>query len=86
MKGNIDPIQLKTARELVGTWLREKRKAKGLSQAELADIMGVEHTTISKVEAGKWAISIDMLALFCEHLEYPLDEIFVIDQNQEVQK
>jgi DNA-binding Xre family transcriptional regulator len=48
--------------------------------------MGIKFTTVSKIEAGKWAISVDMLALFCEHLECPLDGIFIIDQNQELQK
>lgn len=79
MKGNIAPEQLKATRELVGNWLKEKRRTKGLSQAALADLMGIRFETVSKVEAGKWAISVDMLALFCEHLECPLDNIFIID-------
>lgn len=86
MKGNIEPEQLQATRELVGNWLRDKRQAKGLSQAKLADLMGIRFETVSKVEAGKWAISVDMLALFCEHLEFPLDQLFSIDRNQEVQK
>ena len=76
MKGNIAPEQLQATREHIGKWLRDKRKAKELSQAELADLMGIRFETVSKVEAGKWAITVDMLALFCEHLECPLDEIF----------
>lgn len=76
MKGNIAPEQLEATRAFIGQWLRGKRQAKGLSQAGLADLMGIRFETVSKVEAGKWAISVDMLALFCEHLEYPLDEIF----------
>ena len=86
MKGNIAPEQLKASRELVGNWLRNKREQKGLTQAELAGLMGVSDTTISKAEAGKWAISMDMLALFCEHLECPLDTIFVIGKHQEVKE
>jgi transcriptional regulator with XRE-family HTH domain len=86
MKGNIAPEQLDATRSLVGGWLRNKREIKGITQAALADLMGIKFTTVSKIEAGKWAISVDMLALFCEHLECPLDGIFIIDQNQELQK
>jgi len=83
MKGNIAPEQLQATRALVGGWLRNKRETKGITQATLADLMGIRFETVSKVEAGKWAISVDMLALFCEHLECPLDEIFILDQNQD---
>lgn len=86
MKGNIAPEQLEVTRQHIGKWLRNKRLEKNLSQAQLADLMQIRFETVSKVEAGKWAISVDMLALFCEHLECPLDSIFVIDQDQEVQK
>jgi len=86
MKGNIAPEQLQATRALVGTWLRSKRESKGITQATLADLMGIRFETVSKVEAGKWAISVDMLALFCEHLECPLDEIFIIDKDQELRK
>lgn len=84
MKGNIAPEQLQATREHIGAWLRNKRQAKELTQNELADLMEIRFETVSKVEAGKWAISVDMLALFCEHLECPLDSIFIIDHNQEL--
>jgi transcriptional regulator with XRE-family HTH domain len=81
MKGHIAPEQLEATRQLVGTWLRDKRERKGLSQAALANLMGIRFETVSKVEAGKWAISVDMLALFCEHLECPLDQIFIVETS-----
>lgn len=76
MKGNIDPAQLLVTRLVLGQWLADLREGKGWSQTKLAAIMGVEQATVSKVEQGKWAISIDMLTLFCHHLEYPLENIF----------
>lgn len=60
----------------VGEWLREKRKQKGLSQQQLADMMKIRQDTVSSVESGKWAISVDMLTLFCEHLGINLEKIF----------
>lgn len=76
MKGNIDNEQLQETREFIGAWLRDKREANELSQTELAEMMGVRQETVSKVEAGKWAISVDMLSLFCFHLNYPLKKLF----------
>lgn len=81
MKGNIAPEQLQQAREIVGNWLREKRTGKGLSQSGLAALMQIDQATVNKIEAGKWAITIDMLALFCEHLEYPIDELFKLNNE-----
>jgi transcriptional regulator with XRE-family HTH domain len=76
MKGNIDPAKLEDTRAIIGTWLKDKRIEKGLSQLELADKMSIRQETVSKVESGKWAITIDMLTLFCHHLNIPLKKIF----------
>lgn len=75
MKGNIDQTQLQSIREHIGNWLCAAREEKGLSQQELADKMWIRQETVSKVESGKWAISIDMLALFCHHLKIPLKKL-----------
>jgi transcriptional regulator with XRE-family HTH domain len=83
MKGNIEPEQISAARELLGSWLADLRKAKGYSQAEFAALLGIEQATVSKIEAGKWGITIDMLALFCLHLEYPLDNLFTAERYPE---
>jgi transcriptional regulator with XRE-family HTH domain len=75
MKGNIDPSKLEAMRAQVGAWLREKREEKGLSQLELADKMWIKQETVSKVESGRWAITVDMLTLFCHHLGIPLEKM-----------
>ena len=38
--------------KIVGTIIKEKRIAKGLTQKELANLLFVEHTTISRWECG----------------------------------
>lgn len=76
MKGNIDPSKLQAMRVQIGDWLRENRQQKGLSQQQLADKMWVNQDTVSKVEAGKWAITVDMLTLFCHHLDIPIKKLF----------
>jgi transcriptional regulator with XRE-family HTH domain len=50
------PMELnekKSIEDCFGTVLKELRKGKGLSQADLADASGLNHTYISLLERGK---------------------------------
>lgn len=76
MQGNIDPALLQETREHIGALLRNRRKKLGLSQNDLSKKMGIRRPTISNVEAGKWAITVDMLTLFCHHLDIPIKKLF----------
>lgn len=76
MKGNIDPALLQETREHIGTLLRNRREKLGLSQIDLSEKMGIRRPTISDIEAGKWAITVDMLTLFCHHLDIPIKKLF----------
>jgi len=57
-------------REIIGKQIRIFRETKGLSQDELAEIMEVNHSTISKIETGKFAITIDYLSKFAWYLDF----------------
>lgn len=57
-------------REVIGKQIRTFREKKGFSQDELAEIMEVNHSTISKIETGKFAITIDYLAKFAWYLDF----------------
>ena len=57
-------------REAIGKQIRVFREKKGFSQDELADIMEVNRSTISKVETGKFAITIDYLVKFAWYLDF----------------
>ena len=46
--------------------LKDLRKRKGLSQKELADIVGVDQRTVSAWETKTAEPSLDMLATLCE--------------------
>lgn len=59
-------------RENIGKQIREFREKKGYSQDELADIMEVHRSTISKVETGKFAITIDYLVKFAWYLDFDI--------------
>ena len=57
-------------REVIGKQIRTLRDKKGFSQDELAEIMEVNRSTISKVETGKFAITIDYLVKFAWYLDF----------------
>ena len=57
-------------RETIGKTIRAIREKKGFSQNELAEIMDVHRSTISKVETGKFAITIDYLVKFAWYLDF----------------
>jgi transcriptional regulator with XRE-family HTH domain len=58
--------------------IRAFREKKGYSQDELAKIMEVHRSTISKVETGKFAITIDYLVKFAWYLDF---DISVLEKN-----
>lgn len=61
---------INTNRSNIGMEIQRFRAKKGFSQAHLAEIMGISRATISKIENGKFAISVDYLAKFAWHLDF----------------
>jgi transcriptional regulator with XRE-family HTH domain len=57
----------------MGETIREIREKRGYSQEQLAEIMQISRTTISKIENGKFAISIDYLVKFGWYLNFDID-------------
>jgi transcriptional regulator with XRE-family HTH domain len=54
----------------IGDALRSIREKKGYSQDELAELMNVNRSTISKIENGKFNLSIDYLSKFSWFLNF----------------
>ena len=52
--------------------MRKKREDKGLSQYKLAELTGVQQSTINHIEAGRRHPSFELLIKLCEVLEIPL--------------
>lgn len=71
---NLDTIsvesQIKDYRTKLGCKIREVREEKGYSQEQLADLMKVNRSTISKIENGKFSITVDYLVRFSIYLNY----------------
>lgn len=68
MEGYLQGCRLK-----MGESIREIREKKGYNQEQLAEIMKVSRTTISKIERGKFNCSIDYLSKFSWFLGFELE-------------
>lgn len=56
----------------IGETIRDIREKNGYNQEQLANIMNVNRTTISKIESGKFNCSIDYLSKFSYHLNFSI--------------
>lgn len=61
---------IKDYRLKLGDKIRIVREERGYSQEQLADIMNVNRSTISKIENGKFSITVDYLVRFSIFLDY----------------
>ena len=59
--------------------IRKARKAKGLSQAELAAMSGVSRITISSIETGQFNPTAKLALLLCIALEQKFEDLFYFD-------
>jgi transcriptional regulator with XRE-family HTH domain len=64
IQGNSMVSYLHDCRIKMGESIREIREKKGYNQEQLAEIMKVSRTTISKIESGKFNCSMDYLSKF----------------------
>ena len=71
------------ARIKVGLAIREFREKRGYSQCQLAEIMDISRSTISKIENGKFSFSIDYLSKFSYFLDF---ELCIDDKNKKILK
>ena len=55
-------------RERIGKRIAELRKAKGLTQAQLAEKTGFAQSNIGRIETGRYSVGLDVLAKIAEVL------------------
>lgn len=60
-------------REYIGKCVAEIRQAKGLSIRKLEELCGVSAQNITKIEHGRYNVSVDILGKICEELGYHVD-------------
>lgn len=59
--------------------LKEVRAEKGLSQAELAKLVGVSRNTISSIEVGQFNPTAKLALILCIALDKKFEELFYFD-------
>ena len=62
--------QVKDYRFKLGDKIRKVREQRGYSQEQLAEMMNINRSTISKIENGKFSITVDYLVRFSLFLDY----------------
>ena len=60
-------------RERIGALLAQKRNEAGLSVRALAELAGVSYQNITKIENGKYNVSIDILSKIVNALNCKID-------------
>ena len=56
--------------------LKEIRTEKGLSQSELAELVGVSRNTISSIETGQFSPTAKLALILCIALDRKFEEVF----------
>lgn len=56
--------------------IKEERQKAGLSQGELADLVGVSRNTISSIETGQFSPTAKLAMILCIALNKKFEELF----------
>lgn len=73
---------LEQADEPIGQRLARIRKARGLTQKQVAEKIGIKQVLVSDYERGRLRINADMLARFAVVLGVSADEILGLNQDE----
>ena len=65
------------------TKIPKLRKEKKLSQAELADIVGVTRQTITSIETGKYIASLPLAYKVSKYFGLRIEDVFIFDEEDE---
>jgi transcriptional regulator with XRE-family HTH domain len=69
-ESTLTELKVKEFRLKLGDTIRLVREQRGYSQEKLAEMMGVNRSTISKIENGRFSITVDYLVRFSISLDY----------------
>lgn len=67
---------MKTAKEMLGARIKELRKAKGLSQDQLSESIGIDPKHLSRIEVGKSYPYMETLESIASSLGVELKDLF----------
>ena len=63
------------------TKIQERRKANKISQAELADEMGVTRQTIISLEKGRYNASLELAFKIARYFGKAIEEVFIFEED-----
>lgn len=63
------------------TRIPELRKARKLSQQELADAVGVTRQTITSIEVGRYTASLELAFRIARYFGLSIEEVFVYEEE-----
>lgn len=63
------------------TRLPELRKKNKLSQAELADKVGVTRQTITSIETGKYTASLPLAYKLAQYFDLKIEDVFMLEEE-----
>lgn len=66
----------KTGKLVLKNRIKEERQKAGLSQGELADLVGVSRNTISCIETGQFSPTAKLALVLCIALDKKFEELF----------
>ena len=66
--------------------IKEMRSELGLSQAQLAEMVGVSRNTISSIETGKYNPSLELAFAISDFFGKRIEEIFIYERGAENEK
>ena len=55
----------------IGGLIRDARKHRGLTQTQLADVLGTSQSAVHRIEAGNQNLSLEMVSRIAEALDSP---------------
>jgi transcriptional regulator with XRE-family HTH domain len=77
------PTARRNAPSKIGARLTELRESRGLSQSEVSRRTGIHRPNISRLEGGKWGMTLDTLATMARGLECRVvDIVCVLDEDE----
>lgn len=62
--------------------IRSRREAAGLSQASLAEALGVSRQTVNSIETGRYDPSLPLAFAIARHFHTTIEEIFHVDHQE----
>jgi putative transcriptional regulator len=66
---------------MIRNQLRQAREARGLTQADLAQALGVSRQTVISLEQGRYSPSLELALRLARYFAQPLEGLFQLDDG-----